>query len=331
MDVVYVSNEKYAPHLGVSLYSLYDRNTEEDNLNVTVFSTGLSSSSVENLEQIAEEFGRQISISDLTDLRDRLSFDADTGRFDISTLGRFFIGDLLPVTTQRVIYLDCDTVILHPLTKMWNTDLKGKLLAAVQEPTIYPEVRSYLGMKKDEAYFNAGVFLADLTRWRAEKIRRKLILYYRSIEKESLFHDQDAINGLLKGEIRNLSPAWNFFTNYRYFHYRDLTGMSSSYRVIPEDAFEKAKKHPAVVHFAGDERPWKAGSLNYYGQAYRMYLELTPWRGTPKERGSEGRMLAYHAMDWMTFVYPAGRKKISEAFVRKLTREKKEKEKGKEI
>lgn len=321
MEIVYVSNDAYTRHLGVSVYSLYDRCQDEPEVNVTVISTGITDESKEKLDLIAREFGRKITYAGLSDLRERFDFEVNTGRFDISTLGRFFAGDLLPVTVPRAIYLDCDTVVLHSLKRLWETDLKGKLLGAVQEPTIYPEVKENLGLAAAEPYFNAGVLVMDLTKWRAEKIRKKLIAYYGTVSAKCLFNDQDALNGFLKGRIRNLSPVWNFFTNYRYYHYRDLTAMSPAYRVIPEQAFERAKSHPAIVHFAGDERPWKAGSLNHYGAAYRMYLALTPWNGTRPERGSKLKMTAYHLMDWLTWFFPEGRKRISRMYFRKIAKE----------
>jgi len=320
MEIVYVSNERYARHLGVSVYSLYDHNREED-VGVTVVSTGISDDSKEKLNLIAREFGREITFCDLTDIRGKFDYAVDTGKFDISTMGRLFIGDILPVTVDRALYLDCDTVVLHSLKHLWETDLSGKTIGAVPEPTIYREVKEYLGLDDKDPYYNAGVLLINLTKWRAEKVRKKLISFYGSISGRSLFHDQDAINGVLKGEIKTLSPSWNFFTNYRYFRYEDLKAMSPSYARIPETVFEKAKHHPAVVHFAGDERPWILGSMNHYGKAYDTYLELTPWRGTPKEPGSMAKMFAYHMMDYMTYVYPEGRKKISNAYFRKISEE----------
>ena len=125
------------------------------------------------------------------------------------------------------------------------------------------------------------------------------------------------LNGLLKGRIRTLSPRWNFFTNYRYFRYDTLCRMQPSYRRIPEEVFRKAKRYPAVIHYAGDERPWRAGALNFYGRAYEQYLAMTPWRGTPKEKGKELYLLLYHVMDLVTPVFPFVREAISKAYVRK--------------
>ncbi len=353
MNIVYVSNEGYARHLGVSICSLFDSNADEERLEVFILDTGITPDSREKLTQIARSFGRVLTFIELKDLEKRFAAGAsggqgrgsagdaaitlDTGRFDVSTMGRLFAADLLPAGVRRVLYLDCDTVVLKPLRRLWETGLgkadgagtgsagpvvagkagTGFVMAAVQEPTIYEEVKEYLGMRKEDPYFNAGVLLIDLKRWRTEHLTDKVISYYAEIAEQSLFNDQDALNGLLKGRIRTLSPRWNFFTNYRYFRYDTLCRMQPAYRRIPEEVFRKAKRSPAVIHYAGDERPWRAGALNYYGKAYERYLAMTPWKDTPKEKGKELFLLLYHGMELVTPVFPFIRAAISRAYVRK--------------
>ena len=333
MNIVYVSNEGYARHLGVSICSLFDSNADEERLEVFILDTGITPDSREKLTQIARSFGRTLTFIQLKDLEElfavrldtgRSAVRLDTGRFDVSTMGRLFAADLLPAGVRRVLYLDCDTVVLKPLRRLWETGLgkadgagTGYVMAAVQEPTIYEEVKEYLGMRKEDPYFNAGVLLIDLKRWRTEHLTDKVISYYAEIAEQSLFNDQDALNGLLKGRIRTLSPRWNFFTNYRYFRYDTLCRMQPAYRRIPEEVFRKAKRSPAVIHYAGDERPWRAGALNYYGKAYERYLAMTPWKDTPKEKGKELFLLLYHGMELVTPVFPFIRAAISRAYVRK--------------
>ncbi len=319
MNIVYVSNDAYAQHLGVSLCSLYDSNEDEEQLQVFVLDTGISADSRKKLRSVAKSFGRQLTFCPLGDLKSRI--DADTGRFDLSTMGRLFVGELLPGTVDRVLYLDCDTVVLRSLKGLWETELRGAVMAAVQEPTIYDEVKQYLGMSRGDPYYNAGVLLIDLERWRREGLRDQVLSYYAGIADLCLFNDQDALNGLLKGRIRDISPRYNFFTNYRYFRYETLCRMQPAYRKIRKEAFLRAKRTPSVIHYAGDERPWKAGSLNYYGKAYELYLSMTPWRGAPKEKGSELMLLAYHGMDLMTLVCPAARAFVSKAYIRKCIAE----------
>lgn len=79
---------------------------------------------------------------------------------------------------------------------------------------------------------------------------------------------------------------------------------SASYRAVTEEMFVKAKRHPAVIHYMGDERPWIRGNLNHYRRAYDKYLAQTPWAGTPREKGKELYMAAYHGLDYATVLWP---------------------------
>ena len=321
MDIVYVSNEGYAQHLAVSLASLFDRNRGERALTAWVVSTGITPESRKKLEDLASVYGREVRFAEAGDLNERFGSRIDTGRFDVSTMGRLFLGELLPGTLRRVLYLDCDTVVLRRLKPLWRTDLGEAAVGAAQEPTIYREVREYLSLPEETPYYNAGVLLIDLDRWRALDLGRRLTEYYAAIAEVSLFNDQDALNGLLRGSFRTIPPKYNFFTNYRYFRYGTLKRLSFPFGEITGEEFREAKRRPAILHFAGDERPWKTGSLNYYGEAYRHYLALTPWRGAKPEKASRVYMLLYHLMGWTTFFFPGIRKRIGERYVKRLIAE----------
>lgn len=316
MDIVYASNDNYARHLAVSMYSLMDHNQLADRIRIFVLSVNISKENEERLLAVARRFERELVFLPMGDPAARFPYAVETGGFDISTMSRLFIGSMLPEDVRRVLYLDCDTVVLASLRRMWEIDLKGKVMGAVPEPTIYPELKEPLGLEKDDPYFNAGVLLVDLEEWRRQKVEEQLLAFYGRLGGKTFGCDQDILNGTLKGKIRVLSPKYNFFTNYRYFRWKDLVKKSPSYGVIPEKLFKQAKHHPAILHYAGDERPWKAGNLGHYRAAYEQYLMMTPWKGTKKEEGKGQRiyLLAYHVMDYLTWVCPAVRWWISDRF-----------------
>ncbi len=314
MNIVYASNDGYARHLGTSLYSLLDRNQLEQEIVIYLLSVGMSLENQEKLRTIASRFDRRLEVIEMGNLKERFPYEIDTGGFDISAMGRLFVGTVLPDTVERVLYLDCDTVVLSSLRGLWNTDLGKNVMGAVMEPTIYPSIKEQIGLKPEDAYFNSGVLFIDVKKWREQKAEIQLLEFYKKLGGATFACDQDTLNGALKGKIKPLSPRYNFFTNYRYFHYSDLVFQSPAYKIVPKEVFQRAKKHPAIIHFMGDERPWKAGNRNHYRRAYERYLEKTPWRGFPKEKGQEWYMAAYHLMDYATFLCPPVRRYISRKY-----------------
>lgn len=314
MNVVYASNDNYARHLAVSLYSLFDHSQDRKNVTVYILSMGLSEETKRGLCQVADTFYRQLEFIELGDLKARFAYQVDTGGFDLSIMARLFVGEVLPHSVKRVLYLDCDTVVLKSLKGLWNTNLHGAVAGAVMEPTIYPVIKKQIGLADKDPYFNSGVLLIDLKRWREEEAQTMLLGFYQKMGGKLFAGDQDTINGALKGRILSLSPVYNFFTNYRYFHYSHLIRLSPLYEKIPKKTFRQAKRHPAIVHYMGDERPWIAGNLNHYRRAYDKYLKLTPWAGAKKEEGKRLYMALYHLMDYATFLCPPVRDFISRKF-----------------
>ena len=278
MNILYASNDGFARHLGTSMCSLFDKNRDMAEITVYVLSLGLSEDNCGKLQEIADRYHRNLVILELGDIRERFDFEVDTGGYDISIMGRLFMGEMLPETVDRVLYLDCDTVIVRSLKNMWKEELGGAVFGAVMEPTIYEAVKESIGLGGEDGYYNSGMLLVDL---------EKLLAFLKEKGGVLFASDQDLLNGALKGRIHTLMPEWNFFPNYRYFSYETLVEHSPAYAAVSKDAFRRAKKHPAVIHFMGDERPWIRGNLNHYRLAYEKYLAQTPWAGTPKEKGKE--------------------------------------------
>lgn len=359
MNIVYGANDGYAKHLGISLCSLLEHNTREDVINIYILSTGISVENKKNLQELVEKYRRNLVIVEMGNLESRFAGDVlnmegerqdresekqtcekqfledegeydrsrkiNTGGFDISIMSRLFMGDVLPDSVERVLYLDCDTIILQSLHRLWEVNLKGAVLGAVMEPTIYDSVKEQIGLNPQEPYYNSGVLLIDLKRWREENVQQELVEYFLGHNGALGFGDQDTINAVLRGKIRTLSPRYNFFSNYRYFRYDTLVKLLPAYSCCPRAAWEEAKRHPAVVHFAGDERPWRAGNRNPYRLAYRKYKRMTVWKDEEMEHGKELYMEMYHVMNLATWVCPPFRGWISRKFGQKAVEARKEK------
>ncbi len=314
LNILYASNDGFARHLGTSMCSLFDRNKKALEITVYVLSLGLCAENREKLQQIADQYRRKLVILELGDIRERFDFAVDTGGYDISIMGRLFLGEMLPESVDRVLYLDCDTVVVQSLAKIWKEDLRGAVLGAVMEPTIYTAVKESIGLGPEDGYYNSGMLLVDVKRWREERVQEQLLQFLKDKGGALFASDQDLINGALKGRIHTLMPECNFFPNYRYFSYETLVKHAPSYRAVPKEEFRRAKKQPRIIHYMGDERPWIRGNWNHYRLAYEKYLAMTPWAGTPKEPGKEKYMLLYHVMDYATAVCPEVRWYISRKF-----------------
>ncbi|MBQ8814165.1 MAG: glycosyltransferase family 8 protein [Lachnospiraceae bacterium] len=312
MVAAYASNDGYARHLAASMCSLFDNNQSEEMIRVYILSNRLSEENIGRLKSIADKYGREMVVVELGDVRSRFPYEIDTRGFDVSALSRFFMAEMIPAHEERILYLDCDTIVKDSLTPLWELPLEGYALAAAMEPTVGMNIKGQIDLTREDAYYNSGVLLINLAYWRREKVQEKLLDFYRERDGRLFACDQDTINGALRGKIRLLDPRYNFFTNLKYFPYSSLVVRTAEYAAVTKEQLTAAKKNPAVLHYLGDERPWKRGNLNPYRKYYTKYLAMTPYAGTKKETGMELYLLIYHLMEWMTLVFPEVRFAIND-------------------
>ena len=255
---------------------------------------------------------------ELGDLKERFGYEIDTRGFDISAMGRLFAPQVLPETVEKALYLDCDTIVCGSIAPLYETELGENLVGMVMEPTAYPQMRAAIGLTQDDPYYNSGVLLMALGQWRVQNVLRQLLEFYAASEGSLFACDQDTLNGALRGSILTLPPKYNFFTNYRYFHYKTLERISASYRLVGKRAFKEARRSPVILHYLGDERPWIAGNHNHYRRLYETYLAMTPWKGMPKQKGKVLYMQAWWILNHLTWFFPAVRLWISGQFGMKV-------------
>ena len=168
MNILYASDENYLRHAAASMVSLCEHTPPEAELRFHLLSMRVSSQGAQRLRDTLAPYGRELCLWELGDLRKWFDFSVNSRGFALSTLARLFVGRVLPEDVHRVLYLDCDTLPLEDLSALEQFDLKGCPLAMAQEPTARHSRKRELGLAPEQPYFNAGVLLIDLDRWRAE-------------------------------------------------------------------------------------------------------------------------------------------------------------------
>lgn len=191
---------------------------------------------------------------------------------------RLLLPEILPPSIRRVLYLDCDLVVRSDISELWETDLRGLPLAAVQE-LLSPFVSSPrgllnyrpLGLAPETPYFNSGVMLMDLVQWRNERLGERIIQYIERQERDVRWWDQDGLNAVLAGKWFSLDPRWNVGALEIAFDRGEETPLT-------REAFDELLRGAAIIHFNSPLKPWNPG----YPYARRMFFERavqrTAWR-----------------------------------------------------
>jgi lipopolysaccharide biosynthesis glycosyltransferase len=190
-----------------------------------------------------------------------------------TTYARLLITNILPKEISRVLYLDADILVLDDLSSVCGMALDDAVLGAVVDERVSTHIRmgntSLKGMSLPcvQDYFNAGVLLIDLAKWRTSRIPEKA-LEYLELYPHSAFSDQDALNFACDGVWKKLDPRWNY---YQIDLKKPVSDLS-------------AEQRPGIIHFQGCFKPWDPRALNFNAEFYDSFRSRTFFARTPGER-----------------------------------------------
>lgn len=187
---------------------------------------------------------------------------------------RVFLPQLLP-DEPKVLYLDCDTLVMQSLLPLWQTKIDDKALAAVTNPfsegyrvngRTWPDI---CGLSRNEDYFNTGVMLLNLDYFREHGLSSKVQEHGRANADWVRFGDQDSLVVMLHALRVPLHPRYNLM--------RIIIMTSDSRRVFGHEAVSAAISAPSVLHFEGTTKPWVDPTAHPFGRAYTRYAKQMPW------------------------------------------------------
>ena len=187
-------------------------------------------------------------------------------RLTLDTYLRFWADELMP-GRRRVLYLDPDTIITSAIEELWETDMRGNVLAAVPIPNSSRPATH--GMPPGSRFFNAGVLLFDLDAWRERACRDRCLDYLRRNPECALDGDQDVLNLALIGEWLPLDYAWNVINPF----YRPSHDLKLSATVVA-----RVRALPKIIHFNGSNKPWFYLDTHPRKAEYLQNLAETDWR-----------------------------------------------------
>ncbi len=213
IPIFFSTDDNYIPYLDVAIRSLIDNASKINNYRIIIIHTGLKS---ENIAKIKLNSQPRFNI-DFIDISGELenikSRFKNVYHFSIVTYYRLFIASLFP-EYDKVLYLDCDLVVLGDISELYNIDLGDNILGAAPEQFVQStkEFRQYakkaLNVDPDK-YVNAGVLLINLDAFRKNQIEEKFITLITEYDFDLLDPDQAYLNYLCINKIHILPNGWN--------------------------------------------------------------------------------------------------------------------------
>lgn len=286
VSIVIASDDNFVPHLAALIESIKDSLCRDRFLDLIVLDGGISPA---NRILLRRQFSINLHQHGRLEFVDctHLYTDVETHmHFSTSTFYRIGLGEILK-NHHKVIYVDCDMIVLDDLAKLWDIDLQGKTVGAVPDVIMKSFVNSgtpsmkeaggkpsrlylkeYVGLgDRYDEYFQAGLIFFDLDRYRELDIADSAL--EDLLSKKYWFLDQDILNKYLLGCVKFLDTSWNCVNVSG-----DISGgLDKEWAAkIAEDL-----KSPKIVHYAGFEaKPWNNRAAPW-ASVYWFYLRKTFW------------------------------------------------------
>lgn len=315
ITLVTLADERYAVPLAVMGRSLSETTRSDRPLVLTVVDGGITRETKEHLvaswnrdrlrvEFVPPQYGGERALP-------------VWGRLPALTWVRVFLPALVPADCHRAIFLDSDVLIRRDIGQLWDEDLGGRHLLAVQDPAI-PFVSSRDGLARYEAlgiparqpFFNAGVMVADIDRWRRSHVTERVMEFVHQNANELNYCDQDGLNAILWNEWAALDPRWQVQPR---FTTRGLP--------LPHlDAAQRAQltADPWIFHFSGRLKPWIYRGATLPDRIFYEYLDRTWWAGWRPRVSVKAEMYRVYDSTLRRWCYPLEQR--GQALLRRIGR-----------
>lgn len=248
------------------------RNNPNAQFQIHLLCTKVSESDKQRIREFIEGQGQRIVFYDADEVLLNLPHIPKSGRFTLSTYMRCFITRILPENISKILYMDCDILIRGNIDGLWNTDISGYAIGAVDDMWALRGNFERLGIPPEDSYFNNGVLLINLDYWRKADVYELSLQTIKEHHQKLQFHDQDIFNMLFHAKRLELPVQYNmqdaFFRMRRQWIQPRL-----------QNDIDHFLASPTIVHYTGSHKPWEYKCYHPFRKEYLEYVGLTPYKG----------------------------------------------------
>ena len=286
LSIAYAPDDGYINMTVVSMFSAVQNNADSE-IEFIILYSKLSKKSINKLNSIKSKFNCNIRYIKIDE--SEFSEFPMSKWVTVQAWYRIKIPDLCP-DLDKVLYLDCDTMVNQPLKDLFKIDLKNNYVAAVKDVWDVDKHLKRLSMISD-SYFNSGVMLINCEQWRKDKLYQKIKDYAITNKKIIKFCDQDSLNKVIDNRKINLHQKYNFMDTWWRNYY-------NQYEADDLRAYEEAKLNPVIVHLTGPKPDIKGCGNSmcekwwYYTRLTDVYLEETEKFKNSKDNSKKKKIIS---------------------------------------
>ncbi|QHT70541.1 glycosyltransferase family 8 protein [Rhodocytophaga rosea] len=295
IPVVTTLDAGYLQHCAVMLGSLF-KNNPTYNFHIYIIISFADNNDLQKLKSFVTNYQHALEIVRIDD-KEINNFQT-VHHITTATYYRLLIPGLLPVSINKVLYLDVDVIIRRDISDLWNTNIENYSVAAVMEPMFTRHAK--LNIPKEANYFNAGVLLMNLEKWRKNDTTRQILTFIDKNNGSLEMLEQDALNAILYDQWLCLPFVWNVTSVLFTATAKELH--------IDESELINVITNPCIIHYTGYSKPWHYTNTHPFKKEYYKYLQLTPWKNFKHPEETVWHKIKQSGKKLMNLAY--GRKKF---------------------
>ena len=257
-------NSKYLPPMAVTIASIAENNLSI-NIIFHVFIPSIAEEDVNHLEMIQSKYNKRIIVHVIgEDFYNKFSSLTFKGHFDPSMYLRLFIPHSLAGFTDRVLYLDADIICINNFSEINALDISEYVAAVIGDLDDAQKKQAEKFKMKYNKYFNSGVMFINIPEWINKMVTERALEFVFSYDGILDFHDQDALNVVLEGEVLYIESKWNVLYNIAKLRKNGFLNLP-----FPVDGI--------FMHFIGGLKPWHKIASDIAKRHYIKYHSRSPW------------------------------------------------------
>lgn len=238
------TDNNYAQHCVAMLCSLFDNN-KSYTFCVHILINNLSEQNRVAITEMAKSYGNE-AIFHVVDesLLEGLQYRKHRP-LTKAAYYRVLLPSIIDETIERILYLDCDMIVLRDISELFRVDISGYALAATSDVTPWTsEHRIQLNLSLHDRAFCSGIMLINLKYWREHDAQNRLLEFSRIKREPVYLHDQDSLNYVFRNQWFELPPKWN---------HSPLSISVGAEKQFDNDEYALC---PYIMHYSGDLKPW---------------------------------------------------------------------------
>ncbi len=307
-SVVFATDNAYSPFLAASIQSLVANTPQQTSLEVFILHTNISAVNQKNIASLAKAH-ITISFISMQKYIDSLGKNVlyETTYLSKVMYYRLFIPEIF-TDKEKVLYIDCDTIICQDITGIFQYDDGHSLLAVVpdygvriryyQKPRIHTYIDTVINIDV-QTYFQSGVLLFYVQRIRETAFFEQCFNFIRK-QKNAIFPDQDALNVSCKEKVLYLPWAYNLMWHIPFLEDTAKAAMPAEDKA----QYEAAYAHPVLIHYSTSCKPWDYPELPL-AEYFWQYAEQTPYSSMLQEKQKKSRQNMQHQVVRFYYLYAA--------------------------